>query len=51
MEFLRCTGCPPIAALLDSYYGGFLDARDGGKLVVTHIFLVLGCAIPLWLSG
>ena len=50
-EFLRCAGCPPLAAALDRYYGEFLDARDGGCVVVTHLFLLLGCALPVWLCG
>lgn len=50
-EFLRCAGCPPAAAALDRYYGEFLDARDGGCVVVTHLFLLLGCAVPVWLCG
>lgn len=51
LEVLRCAGCPPVARVLDRYYGGFLDARDGGCVVVTHLFLLLGCAVPVWLSG
>lgn len=51
LEFLRCAGCPPVAGVLDRYYGGFLDARDGGVVVVTHLFLLLGCAVPVWLCG
>lgn len=51
LEFMRCTGCPPVASVMDGYYGGFLDARDGGCVVVTHLFLLVGCAVPVWLSG
>lgn len=51
LEFLRCAGCPPVADALGRYYGEFLDARDGGRVVVTHLFLLLGCAIPVWLCG
>lgn len=51
LEFLRCAGCPPVAAVLNGYYGRFLDARDGGVVVVTHLFLLLGCAVPVWLCG
>ncbi|CAN0520970.1 unnamed protein product [Scytosiphon promiscuus] len=51
LEFLRCADCPPMAAMLDRYYGRFLDGRDGGVLIVTHLFLLLGCAVPVWLSG
>ncbi|CAM9837743.1 unnamed protein product [Hapterophycus canaliculatus] len=51
LEFLRCARCPPVAAVLDRYYGEFLDARDGGIVVMTHLFLLLGCAVPVWLCG
>ncbi|CAN0457611.1 unnamed protein product, partial [Ectocarpus sp. 12 AP-2014] len=51
LEFLRCTGCPPVSSVMNGYYGGFLDARDGGCVVVTHLFLLVGCAVPVWLSG
>lgn len=30
---------------------GLPDARDEGPLILTHLYLLLGCAIPLWLSG
>ncbi|EWM24180.1 dolichol kinase [Nannochloropsis gaditana] len=32
------------------YYQHFLDDRDMGPLVVTHLYLLLACAFPLWLS-
>ncbi|CAM9572969.1 unnamed protein product [Ectocarpus sp. 13 AM-2016] len=51
LEFLRCAGCPPVASVMNGYYSGFLDARDGGCVVVTHLFLLVGCSVPVWLSG
>jgi dolichol kinase len=37
---------------LQSFYVTFLDDRkdDGGNIIVSHIFLILGCAAPLWIS-
>jgi hypothetical protein len=28
----------------------FLDDKDSGNVITTHIQLLLGCAIPVWLS-
>ena len=27
----------------------FRDEKDPGPLLLTHIYLLLGCAIPVWL--
>lgn len=40
---------------LQAFYGAFLDDRkdegaSGDKLVVSHLFLVVGCALPLWIG-
>lgn len=29
--------------------GHFIDKRDAGYFTVTHIYLLVGCATPLWL--
>lgn len=47
LEIVRCYGLPPLAEPLTAFLGRFLDARDGGTLVLTHIYLLLGCALPL----
>ena len=28
----------------------YVDDRDSGSIIVTHIYLLLGCASPLWLE-
>lgn len=40
------------APLLQSFYNAFIDYRkdDGGQLIVSHIFLIIGCATPLWVN-
>lgn len=27
----------------------YLDSRDAGYVVLTHTYLLLGCALPVWL--
>ena len=29
----------------------FVDSRDGGYFTVTHIYLLVGCATPLWIMS
>jgi dolichol kinase len=40
------------APLLQSFYTAFIDGRkdDGEQVIVSHIFLIIGCAAPLWVS-
>jgi len=40
------------APSLQSFYTAFIDDRkdDGGHIIVSHIFLIIGCAAPLWVS-
>ena len=36
---------------VDSFYASFVDARDAERdLTLTHIQLLVGCALPVWLS-
>lgn len=50
LEVLRACEVAPLAAPLSAFLARFLDSRDGGTLVLTHLYLLLGCALPLWLS-
>lgn len=36
---------------LQSFYLSFIDpTKDNPELILSHIFLILGCAIPLWIA-
>ena len=50
VEAMRVTDFCLFAREIEKYCRPFLDERDGGKLVLTHIWLLVGCAIPLWYS-
>lgn len=47
VEMLRLTRFPYVATLIESYVGDFLDDRDSGELILTHLFLLLGCGLPV----
>jgi dolichol kinase len=37
--------------MLGDLYSPVLDSRDKGKvIIIAHIYLLLGCAMPLWLG-
>ena len=46
LEVIRLLELPPLAAPLTAFLGRFLDTRDGGTLILTHTYLLLGCALP-----
>ncbi|KXS13399.1 hypothetical protein M427DRAFT_58640 [Gonapodya prolifera JEL478] len=50
LEILRFNRVPPIADALDSYLKHFTAKTDMGPLVVSHIYLLIGCAGPVWLD-
>lgn len=48
-EVLRSAGTPIVSGIVGRAVTPFLDARDGGALVMTHIYLLCGCLLPVWL--
>eukprot|EP01112_Ceratiomyxa_fruticulosa_P004299 TRINITY_DN1477_c1_g1_i4.p1 TRINITY_DN1477_c1_g1~~TRINITY_DN1477_c1_g1_i4.p1 ORF type:complete len:657 (+),score=109.09 TRINITY_DN1477_c1_g1_i4:178-2148(+) len=50
VELLKYGRVPPISTPVVNFMGRFLDAKDQGVLTLTHIYLLIGCAAPLWLS-
>jgi dolichol kinase len=35
--------------IFDSYMHENTDERDSGSLILTHLYLMAGCAVPMWL--
>ncbi|KAK6529688.1 hypothetical protein TWF281_008851 [Arthrobotrys megalospora] len=51
VDILRATLIPPISKPLSIFLAPYVDGRDlRGPIVVSHVFLLVGCAIPVWLS-
>ena len=43
---------PPLGGTIHEYMRRQVDSRDeGGPLFLTHLYLLAGCATPLWLSS
>jgi dolichol kinase len=51
LDLFRACQVPPISRPLTSFLAPYVDGRDHrGPVIVSHIFLLFGCAMPLWLS-
>jgi dolichol kinase len=51
LDLFRASQLPPISRPLTNFLAPYVDGRDHrGPVIVSHVFLLIGCAIPLWLS-
>ncbi|KAL4424664.1 hypothetical protein ABPG77_004471 [Micractinium sp. CCAP 211/92] len=51
VEAARLSGLPGIAPRIHAFMASFTDARDSGPVLITHFTLLLGMAVPVWLSN
>ncbi|XP_049629998.1 dolichol kinase [Suncus etruscus] len=49
LEYVRYFRIKPLGHPLRSLLSLFLDERDSGPLILTHIYLLLGMSLPVWL--
>ncbi|CCJ30155.1 unnamed protein product [Pneumocystis jirovecii] len=50
-EVIRVFALPPYGLSLHSFLSKFTDERDNkGKIIISHFYLLIGCASPLWLD-
>ncbi|KAM4876340.1 dolichol kinase [Thomomys bottae] len=49
LEYVRYFRIKPLGHVLRSLLSLFLDERDSGPLILTHIYLLLGMSLPIWL--
>ncbi|KAK4204232.1 hypothetical protein QBC40DRAFT_273040 [Triangularia verruculosa] len=51
LDLIRASQLPPLSGPIAKFLTPYVDGRDlRGPVVISHIFLLIGCAIPLWLS-
>ncbi|KAI2242471.1 dolichol kinase [Ophidiomyces ophidiicola] len=51
LEVFRASQLTPVSRPITYFLAPYVDGRDyRGPVVISHIFLLIGCAIPLWLS-
>ncbi|KAF0695177.1 Aste57867_13984 [Aphanomyces stellatus] len=51
VECVRALSVPPFGRPIALFMRVYLDHRDEGRLVLSHIYLLLGCALPLWIQS
>ncbi|KAJ2451917.1 dolichol kinase [Coemansia sp. RSA 2424] len=50
-ECMRALDIGPCNKPIDAFMRRFIDYRDAGPIVTAHFYLLLGCAVPVWLGG
>jgi hypothetical protein len=50
-EYARYFALYPIGAGMHLFFTEFVDSKDCGPVILSHFFLLCGCAGPLWLEG
>jgi len=48
LELIRITSVPGLSRILNDYLRHFTDDKDGGSLILTNIYLLVGVSLPLW---
>ncbi|KAI8380646.1 hypothetical protein EDC96DRAFT_604130 [Choanephora cucurbitarum] len=51
LEYLRYFAVWPWGKSLHVFLTEFIDNRDLGPVILSHIYLLLGCASPVWLGS
>ncbi|CAI0397956.1 unnamed protein product [Linum tenue] len=51
LEIIRIWRIWPLGQLVHQFMNAFTDHRDSELLIVSHFSLLLGCALPIWLSS
>ena len=49
LQYVRLAGVPPLGGVIHGALTTFVDGKDAGPLILTHVYLLLGCSVPLWL--
>jgi dolichol kinase len=47
-EYVRACRVPPLGMWLHTFMRSYTDSRDEGVAILTHLYLLLGCAFPVW---
>ncbi|KAK8889476.1 hypothetical protein M9Y10_034223 [Tritrichomonas musculus] len=50
VESLRIVKFPFVYTLISNYVEDFIDERDRGELILTHLFLLLGLGLPVLMA-
>lgn len=48
LEYLRYCAVFPFGASLHVFLSQFLDSKDSGLVILSHVYLLIGCAAAVW---
>ena len=48
LEYLRYCAVVPVGATLHFFLSQFLDSKDTGLVILSHVYLLIGCAMAVW---
>ncbi|KAJ8423219.1 hypothetical protein Cgig2_026652 [Carnegiea gigantea] len=51
LEIIRVWRIWPFGEMIHHFMNAFTDHRDSDLLIVSHFSLLLGCALPIWMSS
>ncbi|XP_062007346.1 dolichol kinase EVAN [Rosa rugosa] len=51
LEIVRVWRIWPLGQFIHKFMSAFTDHRDSDFLIVSHFSLLLGCALPIWMSS
>ncbi|XP_073140155.1 dolichol kinase EVAN isoform X2 [Henckelia pumila] len=51
LEIIRIWKIWPLGQQVHKFMNAFTDHRDSDLIIISHFSLLLGCAIPIWLSS
>ncbi len=52
IEFIRLNDTNSVVGIaISEYLNENIDERDQGQVILTHMYLLLGCSIPLWVGS
>ncbi|KAI0833279.1 hypothetical protein BC628DRAFT_1308080 [Trametes gibbosa] len=50
-EYVRYFALYPLGAAVHLFMNEFLDSKDGGTAILSHFYLLTGCANSVWFEG
>lgn len=51
LQIVRLNDITVLSKVINQIFEHFRDEKDSGILTLTHIYLLIGCSAPLWLSS
>ncbi|CAG8756104.1 24501_t:CDS:2, partial [Racocetra persica] len=51
LEYLRYFAVYPLGKNIHIFLSEFLDNRDSGPCILSHLYLLVGCAACIWMQG